>query len=141
MSVFPANLPSRDPPPHERCYFRNSVSGNLGWLVKRNGKDAIRLDRLDECIVPMGPDWKPEVQKLSLTDFQIAQVAYEADRKLGFFSGRQRPKDWSMLPEDERLKFAEDGPSGELRQKLFRAIHEVLRAPADSEEHKQPADG
>jgi hypothetical protein len=126
MSVFPAGLPNIDPPKHERCWFRHSISGDRGWLVKREGRDMIHLDRVADAVVPKDASWEPDQQKIELTEYQVAQICWDADAKLGYLTGRQKRKDWYLLTEEERTRFVRDGPMGELRQRLWLAIKEAI---------------
>lgn len=111
------DLPSKpenwDPQPHERTYYRSRTDGQLAWLVVRNGRDMIKLDRFSEDLVRgFDPaEWIPEAEHRPMTRAQAAQVAYaaimELRRLMGHFD-RQTP--WHSLSEEYRILFAEKGP-------------------------------
>src|SRR5262245_19057305 len=90
-----------DPPAHEREYFRQASSGDRGYLVRRDGKDCIRLDRPEqELIFPLSGQWKrDEYGSLYLHD-QIAQVAFNADRGMCALLGLHAESrlQWRELP-------------------------------------------
>jgi hypothetical protein len=120
-----------DPTDHEKTYYRHITTGDLGWLVRREGKDCIRLDRPSQEITKVfrEADWVPTTDYRPLTGYQLAQVAYEADKKLCFFLGKhdQARKDWLMLKDEERIAWRQKGPPrGGGRQELFKAIMATL---------------
>jgi hypothetical protein len=121
-----------DPPQHERLYFRSAESGQLGWQVVRGGKVMVRYDRPDEEILRPynAAEWVAEKEHRPITRAQAAQVAFEADRKLCVLLGQHDPKrrDWSMMHEDARIKFVDEGPLGPpaVRMDVFRAIMSSL---------------
>lgn len=120
-----------DPPDHERTYYRHKQTGDLGYLVVREGQDKIRLDRPNEEVIRrfQGDDWIPELEHRPMTRAQAAQVAYEADRKLCGFLGlfdRSR-KEWQLLHEDQRIHWVDNGPAGPpIRGDVFRAVMGAL---------------
>lgn len=126
------SLASWDPPERERVYYRSSGDGQLGWLVVRDGKSMIKLDRpMEDLVRPFREaDWIPEKEHRPLTRAQCAQVAYEADLKLklmlGMFDAKRTP--WQNLHEEVRIKWAVDGPPGPpaVRRDVFRAIMGAL---------------
>jgi hypothetical protein len=120
-----------DPADHERSYYRHVMTGDLGWMVRRDGKDCIRLDRPNQEIVKpfREQEWIPEHEHRPITRLQLVQIAYEADRKLCFFLGLHADarKEWASMREQDRLRWAQHGPgAGPGRQLLFTRIMAAL---------------
>lgn len=128
---------NEDPKPEERQYARHAQTGDLGWIVKRDGKDMMKYDRPGQDLVvpfmrngdgePIG--WKLEGKPAPMTPFQVSMVAYAADRELDRFLGNvRRPKAWIDLHEDRRREWASDGPGDATgpRQELFEGIMKAL---------------
>ena len=121
-----------DPAPAEREYFREESSGQLGWKVIREGKEMVRLDRADEEIIRrLNHSWIPERESRPLTKAQVAQVAFEADKKLCFFMGQpeQARKDWNNMHEAEKRRWMTTGPATKVtaRVSLYMFIQESLK--------------
>jgi hypothetical protein len=126
-----------DPPAHERAYYRDKDTGDLGYIVRRGGTDVIRLDRPFQEIVatftsssgqPL-PRWVPEVALKRLNDHQVGKVAFEADKQLCFSLGlhEEARKEWMNLTDKERIRFLNKGPKGDpLRRDLYQAIRALL---------------
>lgn len=128
-----------DPKPSERRYYRNARTGDLGYLVERDGKDVIRYDRPNEEILrPYRQDeWIVEREHRKLTAAQIAHVAFEADKKLCLFIGlpNQANREWLSMKDEERIRWIKDGPSSGLaRMHLFGAIKFALEAMNEQED-------
>lgn len=125
--------PEWDPEPRERVYYRNTMTGDRGYLVRRGGRDVIRLDRPNEEIIhTLSPaQWRVDKEHRPLTDMQLAQVAYAADERLCFFLGEHDPsrKDWIDLSDKERIRWMRKGapPDPRVRQVLWHKIMETLR--------------
>lgn len=125
-----------DPAKEKREYVRHNQTGDLGWLVRREGRDCIRYDRPEyDQTVPFRRnekgeivDWTHELEPALFTPYQSAIVAYAADREMDRFLGNvRRPKAWIDLSEEKRRDWAEKGPKDEgPRQKVFDAIQEAL---------------
>lgn len=114
-SPLASDLPDDwDPPENERKFFRETTKGDLGYLVKRGGKTMVRLDRpMEEVILPFRKNkWAPDVKHRPLGKFQVAQVAFEADRKLCTALGlhEKARRDWMSLTDEQRMLWAERGP-------------------------------
>lgn len=121
-----------DPPAHERSYFRHSSSGDLGWMVRRDGEDHIKYDRpMQDLTKPYRQgEWKPENRPYPLTVTQMAMVAFEADKRLCFFLGLQSKTkmDWQALTDRERDMWVNGGPEvPERRAILYNAIMDGLK--------------
>ncbi len=119
-----------DPKPSERIYYRSHNTGDLGYLVRRDGKDQVRLDRPEqEIVIPFRTgEWDPEQKLPGLNRMQKAQIAWEADCKLRYFLGDHQGarKTWLSLREKERIDYAEDGPEEPASKLLWRAIMSSL---------------
>lgn len=121
-----------EPEQSDRVYYRSRQDGQRGYMVRRNGKDVIRLDRpMEEIIKPFNESWTPDNQVYPLNEHQVARVAFVADRALCGAMGKHdlSRQDWLSLHEKARLKWMKDGPnSGDVRDDLFDAIMGTLGA-------------
>lgn len=121
-----------DPEPAERSYYSHAVTGDYGWMVRRDGKDAIRMDRPGtEDIRTFTPtEWvaKTDVRPLQLS--QLAQVAFAADRQLCRCLGLHQfaKADWASLTQEKRRAWIEKGPQNHPdRKKLYEVVMGTLR--------------
>ena len=116
----------------ERVWYRHAETGDRGYAVRRDGRDAIRKDRpaQDDYTFNIG-DWKLEVDdKPRFSAVQIAMVQFEADKKLCWALGSPdlAKREWLDLTEKARLKWMKDGPAkSPERAKLFAAVAEAMR--------------
>ena len=118
---------SQDPLPSERVYYRHVTTGELGYLVRRQGQEVVRYDR---PAVDMTDDrlsnWRRDEDHRPLNANQVAQIAHAADLKLCFFLGIHGLKEWRDLSDQQRISFLHDGPKdsspGRARTRLFLAI-------------------
>lgn len=124
-----------DPAPDERTYYRSAEDNQRAYLVRREGKDMLRLDRtMEEILRPFTSAWKPDNQVHPVNAQQLAQVAFAADRALCRVLGKhaQSHGDWLSLKEQARIKWMAHGPAtGDIRDDLFDAIMGTLRGLAD----------
>lgn len=117
-----------DPPENERMYFRSTNDSQLGWLVIREGKQAMKLDRAAQDLwkVYRPGEWIPEKEARPLTRMQVAAAAYEFDQKLALLFGRYDEKrtPWPSLREETRIQFMQNGPASPpaVRKDVYRAI-------------------
>lgn len=125
---------NEDPKPHERMYYRHTSTGDRGWLVRREGRDMIRMDRgAHEELREFKPTiWVRDNETRPLTVWSVAQVAFAADRQLCRAIGLHElaKKAWLDLSENKRREWMETGPKGpelEKRRKLYEAITDSLR--------------
>ena len=106
-----SDSPNWDPTPDEKTFYRSTQDGQRGFLVRRGGKDKIRLDRpMEEIILPLSAQWVPDVQSHPLTAHAVAKIAFVADRALCEAMGRRLPGkdgDWLSLREQLRIKWME----------------------------------
>ncbi len=120
-----------EPEPHDRIWYRHVNTGDRGYLVKRAGKERIRYDRPAEDLhVPKDGKWKPDDEDKPFTLWQVAQIAFEADKKLCFFQGlhMESRREWESFTEEERYAYMHEGPDDDLlRAKLFAAIMAIMR--------------
>jgi hypothetical protein len=120
-----------DPAPQEREWFRESSSGDLGYRVRREGIDKIRLDRPHEEIVrafKVG-EWVPEQERRPMTIAQVAEIAFLADRRLITFTVNPGlKKDWVDLSDEVKIDWMEKGPKKDpMRAALYKAIMDAMR--------------
>ena len=124
--------PDWEPEPHERQWFAHADSGDMGWLVRRDGKDFIRLDRgaTDHLVEYRPARWVPKADHKRLTDYQMAEVAFEADRRFLRATGRipEARLEWRDLRDEKRRDWMHRGPNeAGPRKMLYDAIVSVLK--------------
>lgn len=109
------SLPHYDPDALDRVYYRRAKDGQLGWYVRREGGDCIKLDRnAQDVIVPYRPrEWIEETDRRPLTVPQLAQMALAADcqlcRVLGMHEESRR--EWLSMKDGERRDWISEGPT------------------------------
>jgi hypothetical protein len=120
-----------EPTKDARVYYRHNQTADRGYLVRREGKDAIRRDRpaLDDYTFKLD-EWNkeaPETAKYSA--LQIAMVQFEADRKLCWALGLAdlSKREWVDMTEKQRLAWIKDGPKAASRAGLYKAIGDHMR--------------
>lgn len=131
-----------DPEPGDRIYVRSERTGDLGWMVRRDGVEMVRLDRpSQEIIRQMSPEWVQVVDHRPCSHAQVVQVAFMADKALcallGLYeesgpkrdrlTGPSAKKDWRDLNERQLIAWLEEGPSNPpIRRILYNSIVNVL---------------
>lgn len=119
-----------DPLPSERTYYRHVMTGDRGWLVRREGKDMVKLDRpMQDIVRPANAEWQQEPARAPMTLAQVAQVMFEADKKLCYWLGLhlEARAEWASLLEEERLEWMEEPPTrGGPREALWNSIRIAL---------------
>ncbi len=125
-----------DPAPDQKTFYRSNQDGQRGYLVKRAGKDMIRLDRpMEEILHPVDGRWVADVQVHPLTAHAVAKVAFVADRALCEAMGTRLPAkdgDWLSQKEQARIKWMEEGPgTDDVREDLYDAIMSTLKGLTD----------
>ena len=128
-----------EPDEHDRMYFRNKLEGNLGYLIKEDGKDKIKLDRPGEHIArPFKPnEWIQEKETRKFTQAQITQIAFEADKKLCQLLGDwdKGKRDWIGLGDKMRIDWIRYGPDDPpVRAHLYHAIMGTMSPHAQNAE-------
>ena len=115
------------PPPPKKMY-RHTLTGQLGELITKHGKEWIKLDRPHEEILrAFNDEWVPTSNERSLTKQQVARVAFEADkalcRSLGDYETSR--KQWERMRDEERIDWFDRGipdSADKRRQKVYRAL-------------------
>lgn len=132
--TIPAPMPPPmewDPGPDERTFYRSSSDGQRGYMVRRGGKDVIRLDRpMEEILRPFNESqWTPDEERRPMSIAQVAQVAWAADRKVCLYTGKPElaRTDWLDMREAQRIAWIKEGPPGDIRQLLFKTIMATLQ--------------
>jgi len=120
-----------EPDPHDRTYYRRARDDQLGWMIRRDGVDYIKLDRPSkETLEPYRPNnWIEDREHRTLTDIQRAQIAFAADVKLCSLLGEHdlARREWIMMSDAERRDWIEEGPSDRKeRVDLWMAIMEKM---------------
>ncbi len=131
-----------DPEPGDRVYVRSSTTGNLGWMVRRDATDMVRLDRsAQEIVVPFSGEWQQVVEHRPCSHAQVVQVAYVADQALckllGMYetdsksrdrlTGPNARKEFRDLTDKQRIAWLNEGPTNPpIRQILYSAVMGVL---------------
>lgn len=122
----------KDPTPDRRIYYRNNATGDRGYLVQRHGADHMKFDRgingADETRLFKPEDWTLEENRPGMNAHEIAQVAFEADRRYCKSKGlREARVEWLNLTDDERIRWVKEGPKAQdVRRRLWAAIVKVL---------------
>lgn len=121
-----------DPPEHERQYFRSAQTGDRGWLVRRDGKDYMKLDRKAEVIERLyrEGEWIEEAPEMAdFTAIQIAMVTFEADKALCKQLGdtKKARREWLNLLDEQRIQWMNDGPQEPRRKRLYQAVKKAMQ--------------
>lgn len=103
-----------EPPLHERLWYRHKDTADRGYAVRREGKDGVRRDRpaVDDVSFTLS-DWKREADEMPrFSSIQIAQICFEADKKLCWALGHPdlAKRDWKDMTERQRISWVKDGP-------------------------------
>jgi hypothetical protein len=112
-----------------RLYYRHTRTGDLGYLVQKDGRDFIAYDRAGDPILKVFKhgDWIAEAEPRPLSAVAIARVAYDADAALCIALGLPKQKPWLSLLDDERIQFMQHGPPSAVRQGLYLVITAYAR--------------
>lgn len=120
-----------DPEPHGREWYSHTRTGERGYFVRRGGKNCIRLDRpMEDISKPFNEsEWNPDREHRPMTAAQVAQIAFEADRKLCFYLGlRERSrKEWQSLSDKQRQFWMSKGPNESQRAELYAGVFLAMR--------------
>jgi hypothetical protein len=119
-----------DPAPQEREWYRESTTGELGYLVRRDGIDKVRMNRPDEEIIRpfrIG-EWVPENERRPMTISQVAEICFIADRRLiTYTESPGLAKTWHDLSDEVKIQWMETGPKkGAMRIALYGAIKTAM---------------
>lgn len=120
-----------EPKPHERVWYTHATTGDRGYAVRREGRDLVRRDRpgIDDVSDPR--DWKRIVDETpTFSAIQIAQICFEADKKLCWALGQPdlAKREWLDLSEAARIKWLNEGPRTSKRAALYAVIRDHLRS-------------
>jgi len=125
-----------DPKPQERQYVRHRMTGDLGWLVTRDGKECVRYDRpnIDHHIAVrrddkgLMVDWVDEKPPAPLNAHHVAMVAFQTDQELLRHLGEiGKKRAWLDMREEERHRFIKEGPGvGGIRHDVWLAVQQAL---------------
>jgi hypothetical protein len=111
-----------DPAPEDRVWYRHAREGNRGYMVERDGKKYIHLDRPNEVIEQpfRESDWQVDRETRPLNKHQVGRIAYEADSVAREALGEYEPrKEWLSLTDAQRLAWMAGGPPPGPRKELF----------------------
>lgn len=137
-----------DPPESERSYYRNTMTGDRGYLVTYpDGELRMRYARgggratsgqADQIYneVTRG-NWTIDTDTRPAQPHQIAYVCFAADRALCGVIGlrAQAEAKWEDLKPETRRKWAKDGPTQHpMRKELWEAIMGVIGVLAYGDE-------
>jgi len=110
-------------------WVRSAVSGDLGFLIQKDGVTFVRLDRPQQNVdrIYREQDWVKESSPKWLSLHQRASVAYAADCKLRDVLGSRDPgrKDWSLLSHEERAQWMNGPKVSGIRRWVWEAIMEA----------------
>ncbi len=125
-----------DPEPGKRVWYENAQTGDRGWLVRRDGKDAIRLDRgtLEELRPMRSDEWRQVQNYRPLNRHAITTVAFAADKALNLVLGDHEKSrtEWASLSQAKRKAWMNVGPTDPaIRAELYAAIMKVLSPLAE----------
>lgn len=117
----------------QRIYVRHAQTADLGYLVRRGGRDVVRLDRPNqEVIRDYEPRmWVTETAYRPVSHVQVVQVAFAADQMLLKALGEhdKARKGWHELSEKQRKAWLEEGPvNPPKRAELYKVIVRCLEA-------------
>lgn len=120
-----------DPAISDRAWYESKQTGDRGWMVRRDGKEAIKLDRVgvDEIRPFHDSEWKPILNRRPLTKHAITLVAFAADRELLKALGEHQKSrtEWASLSQAQRRKWMLEGPKEPAtRAELYKVIMEAL---------------
>jgi hypothetical protein len=123
-----------DPELGERTWFTHRLTGERGYLIRRDGEDRIRLDRPNDpyAIRKKEADWVQDESWRPITVNQRAQIAFEADRALCRALGlhAEAKRNWNELRDDDRIRWTGTPPKDETRARLYAAVMEALEDAA-----------
>lgn len=126
-----------DPAPAQRQFFRHRLTGDLGWLVRRDGRESMRFDRgdFDQTVQVRRDDkggvidWNPEKPPAPLNDYHVGMIAFVADTELQRHTGDiGRIKKWLDMREEDRNRWIRQGPPDDtgMRRGVYDAIRKAL---------------
>lgn len=120
-----------DPVGDQRVWYRHVETGDLGFLVMRDGEQKIKYDQGGDRVVKLDGKWRAEVAHTPLTAQAVGRVAFEADKGLCIALGlhAEGRRDWLLMSPTERIAFTTSGPIGahnDIRARLFSFVNRSL---------------
>lgn len=113
-----------------RIYYRNKLSGDMGYLVETGDTKMVRIDD-DLRVVPFSAQWEKARDERKLTEHQVAQIAFEADKKLCFHLGLHKlaKRQWVDLEQTVRASWMSGKRRFEDvdRQVLYSSVFEAMK--------------
>jgi len=103
-----------EPDPYGRIHYTRASDGQLGWMIHRDGKRYIKLNRPSkEILEPYDESrWMPVKEHRPLRVPDVAEIALAADkllcRKLGLHDEANR--EWLSMQDEDRRDWIEYGP-------------------------------
>lgn len=120
-----------DPEPTEREWYSHHQTGDRGYKVIRGGEEKIKLDRPMEDLTHKFNEsqWVAEADYRPMQVAQVAQIAFEADKKLCFWLGKHEKsrKEWASLSDKQRQFWLSEGPKEVQRKELYEGIFGAMR--------------
>lgn len=116
-----------DPKDGERCWMSHSLTGEKGWIVKRNGRIHVRFNHGDweTTRAYNATQWIADKQHRHFNRQQIVKVAFEADRELCMLLGERKlaMRTWNKLTDAQRRSWMDKGPKRlKVREELYKMI-------------------
>lgn len=119
-----------DPTAAGREYYRSRSTGDRGYIVRRDGREMVRLDRpMQEILFPKTGEWALDEEATLLVPMQAVQIAFAADRQVCLAVGLHGDArvTWQDMSDEKRVAFAKKGPEdGE--HPIRGAVYEALKA-------------
>lgn len=92
----------------------------------------VRLDRPGEDIVKAynASEWRDDVPPTGLSEIQVAQIAFAADKMLCLHLRMpdKARREWLDLTDARRIQWVKEGPKHPQRAKLYALIKEGMRS-------------
>jgi hypothetical protein len=119
-----------DQKPEERVWYAHRTTGERAYLVLRDGREWMHLDRPTEALRAFTGDWVRDTEFRPIAIGQLAQVAYVAHQELCRVVGDhgQTQKAWVALSDAERRPWLDGTGPAEPKEArlLFKVIWKVL---------------
>jgi hypothetical protein len=114
-----------------KVFYRSSKDGELGWMVERDGRKLIQLNRPNEEVLRhyTEAEWIPEMEHRPLSKAALGRVCFESDqalcRALGIHEATQ--KTWLDLTDKQRIAWMTKGPTRDAaRSALWQGIQMLM---------------
>lgn len=128
MTELPANWSPKNE--DQRRYYRDAQTGDRGYLVKRDGKRCIQLDRPNQEIIRrLDDNWLEEDATRPITPIAAARIYFEADKALCAALGDQEKgrSDWAKLTDAQRHLWMTEGPKRPMqRAVLYKGLVKLM---------------